>query len=60
MENRVEFDYPFGVRVKFQNIVQLIQLEWNNIDPEPFAIQGKRTMCIICDENENNKHCYYE
>lgn len=36
MEDRTLFDYPFGVRVKFGEKVELIQLDWNNIAPEPF------------------------
>lgn len=34
-------DYPFGVRVKFGDRVELIQLDWNNIAPESFINQGK-------------------
>lgn len=40
MDDRTLFDYPFGVRVKFGENVELIHLDWENIAPEAFANQG--------------------
>lgn len=40
------FDYPFGVRVKFNNKIEMIELEWNHISSESFMKEGELLLHI--------------